>query len=529
MVSEHIYDKNDLIQRFDNILNKTLEEVDDRDMFNHVRDKDFKLQKGIAGAVIEQCVLGYEPDTKQEADLVVIDNGKRVDIELKVTGMRISENGGSHYVAKEPMSITAVGIYDLAEQTFYDSHFWNKLENMLIVYYHYLSDNAVTPYEYKDFPIKGYEFHKFDEDDVRTLKHDWYYVHDLVSNIVEHHPGEKTKEWKEAVKQEYIDRHGALRRFLSYVDLAPKFPPRFRLKKPTVNSIIAKHFNYDLEQLPGKYTTISDIDVKCKELTEKYFGHTIGELADMFDVPRLSSKGTENKGITEQIVVKMFGGNSKKLNQIELFQRFGLIAKSIAITPSGGRTEDMKLYHIDFKEMMQTTYTEEDGIEREFTFEDSELYQYFADHEFLCILFKEPAKEYYRDKVTGRRKETKHPLAMNVFQGFYRLCFTEKFINTAVRTAWNDTRDKIINNKLVDVIQTLRDGSFVRLKNGEISSAPNFIKSAQNTVFIRGGANDSSMVNKTECVNGIKMIPQFIWIKGSAVCEEIFLHSADES
>lgn len=168
MVSEHIYDKNDLIQRFDNILNKTLEEVDDRDMFNHVRDKDFKLQKGIAGAVIEQCVLGYEPDTKQEADLVVIDNGKRVDTELKVTGMRISENGGSHYVAKEPMSITAVGIYDLAEQTFYDSHFWNKLENMLIVYYHYLSDNAVTPYEYKDFPIKGYEFHKFDEDDVRT-------------------------------------------------------------------------------------------------------------------------------------------------------------------------------------------------------------------------------------------------------------------------------------------------------------------------------------------------------------------------
>ena len=82
----------------------------------------------------------------------------------------------------------------------------------------------------------------------------------LCAKVVSHHSGPRDKSWKAAVKQEYIDVHGELRRVLSYIDLAPKFPPRFRLKKPTLSSIIAKHFGYDLEQLPGRYVSISDID-----------------------------------------------------------------------------------------------------------------------------------------------------------------------------------------------------------------------------------------------------------------------------
>lgn len=527
-MAEHVYEKEDLICRFDGILNKTFEEIDTAGMFEHVRQEGFMLQKGIAGSVIEQCVLGYDPDSKQEADLVVIEGGKRKDTELKVTGMRTSDDGGRHFVAKEPMSITAVGVFDLADQTFYSSHFWNKLEHMLLVYYHYLSDTAVSPYEYKNFPVKGYEFHEFSHEDEETLRQDWFYVHDLVADIVSKHPGTKNSEWKSAVKQEYLDRHGALRRFLSYIDLAPKFPPRFRLKKPTVNTIIARHFGYELEQLPGRYSTISAIDQKCHELQQEYQGKTIGELADFFGISRTSSERRESKSIAEQIIVKMFGGNSKKLNKIELFERFGLIGKSVVITPSGGRTEDMKLYHIDFEEMMQDTVTEEDGSTRPFVFEDSELYEYFADHEFLCIIYEEPQKEYRQDSVTGRRVEVRHPLAMNKFLGFQRLVFSDNFIDTVVRNVWEDTRNKVKNHLLENVINRRKDGSPVLIGSGEVSSAPNFIKSSQNEVFIRGGGADSSLIHKTECVNGIQMLPQFVWITGRAICREINLHPMDE-
>ena len=515
---DHIYIRDELIHRFDAILGKTLEEIDDQGLFAHVQE--FNLQKGVVGTLIEQCVLGYAPDSKQEADLIVIDGTEQTKTELKSTGMVISSDPTDHYVAKEPMSITAVGVYDIAEQEFWTSHFWDKLEHMLLVYYHYAADHPVTPYEYRSFPIKGYEFHEFDADEVTALKQDWEHVRLLAARVVSHHPGPKNKEWKASVKQEYIDVHGELRRVLSYIDLAPKFPPRFRLKKPVVSSLIAKHFGYQLEQLPGRYTVISDIDKKCRELTKRYRGKTVGELAKQFGIPVATERGLDRKGISEKIAIAMFGGTSKKLNQIELFSRFGLIAKSIVMTPNGGKTEDMKLFHIDFEEMVRADVTEEDGTVRPITFEDSELYAYFADHEFLCIIFEEPDK---RTRVDSEGNTIYPPtsLSANKFIGFKRLVFSDDFIDNTVRKLWDDTRDKIMNGKLVDVIKHRKDGTVVTIGSGEVSSAPNFLKSKTNNVFVRGSGPDASLCHKTEYINGIRMLPQYAWIKGTAVIAEL--------
>lgn len=515
---DHIYTKDELVHRFDAILGKTLEEIDDQGVFAHVQE--FNLQKGVVGTLIEQCVLGYAPDSKQEADLIVVDGTDQTKTELKSTGMVISSDPTDHYIAKEPMSITAVGVYDIAEQEFWTSHFWDKLEHMLLVYYHYAADRPVTPYEYRAFSIKGYEFHEFDEDEVAALKQDWEHVRSLAARVVSHHPGPKNKEWKAAVKQEYIDVHGELRRLLSYIDLAPKFPPRFRLKKPVVSSLIAKHFGYRLEQLPGRYTVISDIDKKCRELTERHKGKSVGELSQQFGIPVATERGLDRKGISEKIAIAMFGGASKKLNQIELFSRFGLIAKSIVMTPNGGKTEDMKLFHIDFEEMVRTEVTEEDGTVRPITFEDSELYAYFADHEFLCIIFEEPDKRIRVDSE-GNTIYPPNSLSANRFIGFKRLVFSDDFIDNTVRKLWEDTRDKVMNGKLVDVIKRRKDGTVVTIGSGEVSSAPNFLKSSANNVFVRGSGPDASSCHKTECVNGIRMLPQYVWIKGTAVIDEL--------
>lgn len=108
----HIYDKDNLIRRLEAYLGKTFEEIDNKGMFKHVQD--FNLQKGIAGSIVEQCIFEYPPDTKQEADLIIVDGRENVKTELKTTGMLIQEKPRRHYVAKEPMSITAVGVYDIA-------------------------------------------------------------------------------------------------------------------------------------------------------------------------------------------------------------------------------------------------------------------------------------------------------------------------------------------------------------------------------------------------------------------------------
>ena len=178
----HIYDKDNLIRRLEAYLGKTFEEIDNKGMFKHVQD--FNLQKGIAGSIVEQCIFEYPPDTKQEADLIIVDGTENVKTELKTTGMLIQEKPRRHYVAKEPMSITAVGVYDIAEQEFETSHFWQKLEHMLIIYYYYAANHAVSAYEYKDFPVVGYEFHEFSAEDVEVLKNDWEHVRALCAKVV---------------------------------------------------------------------------------------------------------------------------------------------------------------------------------------------------------------------------------------------------------------------------------------------------------------------------------------------------------
>ncbi len=65
----------------------------------------------------------------------------------------------------------------------------------------------------------------------------------------------------------------------------------FRLKKPIVSSMISKHFGYALEQLPGRYAAVSDIDAKCRELTEKYKGETVAKLAREFGFSLFSESG----------------------------------------------------------------------------------------------------------------------------------------------------------------------------------------------------------------------------------------------
>lgn len=515
-MSDHIYEKSDLIDRLEKCCGKTFATIDNKGMFNHVHS--FHLQKGIAGSVVEQCIFGYPPDSRQEADLIVMDHNQPVKTELKTTGMLIEPKPVPHYIAKEPMSITAVGVYDISEQEFYTSHFWEKLEHMLIVYYHYKADHAVTPYEYKDFPLVGYEFHEFSSEDTAVLKNDWETVQKLCSSVVAKFPGPKTAKWKEDVKQAYIEAHGQLRHLLSYIDLAPKFPPRFRLKKPTVSAIISNHFGFGLEQLPSSYTSISAIDQKCSELTAKYQGRTVASLAREFGIPYDSQ--SENKAICEQITVAMFGGKSAKLNQISIFQKFGLIGKTVVVTPRGGRTEDMKLCKVDFDEITRSEIIDEDGHRRPYTFEDSDFYTYFADHEFLCIVFKE-ADSRVVEESPGLFVEVPYKLGENKFIGFQRLIFSDEFIDTTVRPVWDDIRTKIRTRTLVDVVERRKDGTVIINKSGTVKSAPNFIKSKDNDVFLRGSGADSSPKHKTERVNEISMLPQYLWIKGKSIVSEI--------
>lgn len=461
-------------------IDKTLLEIDKAKLFTRHEGRD--KVKGIAGDIIEESVLGCKKDSKQEPDILV----DGVLTELKTTGMIEPKKKDSPYVfeCKEPVSITAVSIPVIVNEEFETSNFWHKLAHMLWVYYWYKSPVTVKLNGYKNFPVLGYQFYEFSDDDKVLLRQDWLLVRDFL--IVIHHDY-RTQAERE---KQYPRLSHELRGQLMLIDTAPKFPnsPRFRLKRAFATVIANQYFsNKHFEKLDEAISKYSDIDRKCQLMTQKYKGKTFAQIALELGV----DIDMDVKNFAECAVVKMFGGHASKLNDIEDFAKIGIIAKSVPLLSNGKGKEDMKLFLPNLVDWTKET-----------EFEESAIYDYFAGHHFLLIIYK-----YIGNDI--------------VFEGFKRVFFDEEFIMDNVKKTWDDVRDLILNKKLQIEIKTKKDGSVRVNKSGTLMESPNFPKLSTHRVFIRGGAPKTLDKYKTLEINGLKMIPQFVWLDRKYVQELI--------
>ena len=468
----------ELTEILDSAMGKSLGEVD----VNHVFDRTLTNPKitGIAGDVVEQSVLGFDADNKAEPDIDV--DGEL--IELKTTGIRKSKTDTSVFEAKEPMSITGVSPDTIVTETFYESRFWHKIRKMLLVYYEYASYETVAARDYMNFFLRGYDFYVFSKYDRRILKSDWEMVQDFLRFLREQ-PGFE--------EIEYARLSHELRDKLMYIDTAPKWPnpPRFRLKRSVVTAIVQEHFRKHPIEVIEEIGGIAELDAKCRALETQYSGKTLEELANLFGVTiRYDKNGNVVKSTAETIVVRMFGAaKSTKINSLDVFDKAGIIGKTIILSNKGGRTEDMKLFTIDF----------DDWLNKDITFENSQIYDYFANHQFLCIKFQETIEN---DMLNAK------------FVGFKRLTFSEDFINTYAKWLWSTVRNTIFEGKLKESIIIKKDGTpKINPVTRTVSTSINFPKSSDEMkLFIRGTGDDATVKPFTLC--GINMYFQQVWIKG---------------
>lgn len=461
-------------------IGKTLLQVDKAKLFLHHEGRE--KVKGIAGDIIEVSVLGCKKDAEQRPDIMV----DGVLTEIKTTGMIKPKKQDSPYYfeCKEPVSITAVSIPVIVNEEFESSNFWHKLAHMLWAYYWYKSPVTVKLEGYKDFPILGYQFYQFSEEDKVLLRQDWLLVRDFLIVI---HRDYSTKEEREA---QYPRLSHELRGQLMLIDTAPKFPnsPRFRLKRAYATVIANQYFSKKhFEKLDESISKYTDIDRKCQLMTQKYKGKTFAQIALELGV----NVNIEVKNFAESAVVKMFGGHASKLNDIEDFAKIGIIAKSVPLKENGKGKEDMKLFLPNLIDWTKET-----------DFEDSAIYDYFAGHHFLFIIYRHVGKDV-------------------IFEGFKRIFFDEKFIIENVKRTWDDVRDLIINHKLRIEMKVDKNGNYILNKSGSFMESPNFPKKSTHKVFIRGGATSSEEKYKTLEINGLKMIPQSIWLSRDEVIKLI--------
>lgn len=480
--NDHLFTYDEIISLLNECMGKTLGEVDK----NHVFDRTKRNPKitGIAGDVVEQSILGYKPDSDQRPDILIDD----VPTEVKTTGIRYSKKKGQEhrYEAKEPMSITAVSPNTIVNEEFRSSHFYQKIAHMLLVYYLYESNITVDARDYAKFYLKSYQLYEFNEEDMNRLQSDWEIVKDFIKEI--------QKNYKEPESQ-YPRISYELRDKLMYVDTAPKRPnsPRFRLKRSVITSIVQNHFDKKFEILPDNIDNFKEFDKKLHEIAKLYKWKTVEELIKYFGI-EYKDINKLNKAISEQIVIKMFGGKSKKINQIDLFQKVGIIAKTICLSSKGGRTEDMKLFSIDFDEWCS-----------DIKFEESFCFDYFMNHQFLCIAFEE--------------KDENKNFKDNKFLGFKRINYSNDFIDSTVKNVWNIIRDLVNNKKLKEKPVLNKKGTIVRNKTRVVSTVLNFPKSSDFDVFVRGSGIDST--KKPLKLNEIDMYEQCIWVKGKYIVKEL--------
>lgn len=477
----HEFKRNELETILNSVLNRQLGDVDVKNVFN--RTITHPKITGIAGDVVEQSILGYPADSDKNPDLLV----DGIPTELKTTGIRNPKKQGEFiYEAKEPMSITAVSPDKITSEEFDTSSFWRKLEHMLLVYYHYDSPVTVKAADYANFYIKGYHFHEFSEDEKKTLRNDWHIVRNFIRYLKDNYANPK---------EEYSRISSELRKQLMLIDTAPKWPnaPRFRLKRAAVSTLVQKHFGVQFEELDETYTSFKELDAELHKITIKYKGKTVRELIKTLNLPFDFDSGKDaSKSISEQIIIKMFGGTAKKLSKIEIFSKVGLMPKTVVQTRSGARTEDTKLFRIDFPEW----------IDLDTPFEESYVYNYFNAQQFLCIIFQEPSSEAL--------------LLDNEFIGFKRLVFSEEIIDAEVKPVWEKVRDLVNNDKLTETVMLKKDGTpIINKKTQTVRTQLNFPKSENHTFFVRGSGTDANYKNFE--LNGIKMYSQYLWMKGSVL------------
>lgn len=442
----------------ENAKGKTLGEVDKSRQFD--RTKESEKITGIAGDVIEQSVFGYERDSDQECDIEI----DGVLTELKTTGVRIPKGDlksvkgktgdayNVHLAAKEGISITGVTFEPTIQTDFNTSHFWEKSEHLLIVFYEYKSYEVVPASGYSKFPIVDYCYNSFSDEEKAKLQNDWELVRDHLQKVYEEYPDTALR------NEQLVGFTHVLRPNLLLIELVPGFKrkatgsyqkPRYRLKKTFVDYIVRGHFDKSRTQneivLKDSFSSFAQLDARCHALSLQYKGKTIAELKEMLGIT------TSTKDMAAICVIRMFGTDCKKLNQISDFAKVGIIAKTITITPQGGRTEDMKLKHIDFEEW----------ADRDADFEDSDVYDYFCEHSFLCPIFCEHDSK-------DQSKTT--------FEGFKRFAFDDEFIENEVRRTWEDSRRLIHNNELEWEYEYDKQGNKRINSSGACSGAPTSLR-----------------------------------------------------
>lgn len=413
-----------------------------------------KKNKGNLGQIVEEHFFHYPCNNDSRPDF------PEAGVELKVTPYKIGKK--DQLSSKERLILTKIDYFKVVEETFENSHLWNKSKDILLVYYLYQKEVKVR----LDYQIDYIKLFTPPEQDIKIIEHDFKIITDKIKAGKAHELSEgdtlylgaatKAASSKDRTGQPYSDEPAKPRAF-SYKNSYMTY---------VLNNYVVPKKKEKLDKIIKDDAVESFEDYVVSKIDE-FSGKTQSDLCEQFGI----NKNPKNLGAI--LAYHILG---VKGNKAEEFQKANIVMKTIRIEKNNTIRENMSFPSFKFKKLVDEKW------------EDSEFGNYLGETRFLFIVYK------YNDK---------NELVLKGCQ-FWNMPYND--LNEEVKMVWKRTKNVI------------KEGLDITIKNGK--QYTNLPKQTDNPVcHVRPHAQNAK--DTYELPDGRKFTKQSFWLNNSYIKSQL--------
>jgi DNA mismatch repair protein MutH len=367
-------DKESIYEYAKELKGKTFKDVCNEDKYflteivKEVTEEEYKVsyenksRKGGLGEIIEERYFHYKADNISKADF------PEAEVELKVTPYRINRNGSVS--AKERLIISMINYMNIIDMDFYNSNAWEKLKNILLVYYLWEPDIE----DRLDYLINFVYMLTPEGEDLKIIENDFYKIRQKVIDGKAHELSEGDTLYLGAATKSSSSRD---RTSQPNSEILAK-PRAFSLKTSYMTYVLKNYIIGDKERKDKilKGDKISEFEKYVLDKINQYSGEKDKNLFEnFFDTKNLNSKNKYSRLAFEILGVKT--------KNAEEFEKANIEVKAIRIEENKTIRESMSFPNFKIMELIKQSWDE------------SDIYNYFSATKFLFVIYRKEEDSYY--------------------------------------------------------------------------------------------------------------------------------------
>ena len=409
------------------LIGKTFQDVCNADDLNQIKEvvktsnyeakHEDKKRKGGLGELIEERYFHYAANSDSNPDF------DKAGVELKVTPYKINKN--KTLSAKERLILTMIDYCSVVNESFEESHLWNKAKLILLVYYLY--EEGLKRLDYRIDYVKLFTP---PEQDLKVIQHDYQVIVDKIKAGKAHELSEGDTLYLGAATKSATSKN---RTTQPYSDIPAK-PRAFSFKTSYMTYVLNNYI------VPGKRTyepiikdgeTVDSLEKYVTDKLDMYVGKTMDELCKEFEIDTTKKP----KDIGAIVAYNILG---IKGNTAEEFVKANVAVKTIRIEHDNRIKENMSFPAIKYKEIVKEKW------------DDSTFGNYLRETKFLFVVYK------FDDNGELRLRGGQ----------FWNIPYED--LENDVKEVWTRTRDVLDQGLKITVTKRGRTTNFPKAKENRV-------------------------------------------------------------